>query len=68
MKVILRYVDMYCGECGEYMHVGAKTVKCMNKHCREYKVRYALPAIKVERVDSCGKQEAIGLDLRGWMP
>lgn len=59
MKVILRYVDMYCGECGEYMHVGAKTVKCMNKHCREYKVRYALPAVEVERAESYRSQEAV---------
>ena len=54
MRIVLKYVDMYCGECGEYMHVGAKTVKCVNKHCREYKIKYALPAIEVEQVEVTG--------------
>ncbi len=40
------------------MYSGAKAIRCLNKHCSEYQVRYEYPSIQLRRIG----ETALSLD------
>jgi len=47
---ILKNTDLYCAACGQMMYAGASSVRCLNKHCVNYKIRYDFPRVSLRKV------------------
>ncbi len=50
MKAVLKQSDLCCGRCGQPLYSGARAVRCLNKHCIEYQIRYEYPSIELDRI------------------
>lgn len=48
MRAVLRSTSLYCSVCGQLLYAGHKTIRCMNKHCVNYQIRYDFPSLVLQ--------------------